>query len=75
MKTLGFGSISVDILDGGLALVRAYSPTLGHFELPLSPDELMIFLVDTSNALAEGRAEELKKRQAAELEAENKRGA
>lgn len=73
MKTLGFGSLSIDTLSDGYAILRAYSPTIGHFELPMSADEVMLFLVETSNALAKSREDELRKRQADELTKENRR--
>ena len=73
MKTMGFGSLSLDPLSGGLAILRAYSPTLGHFELPMVADEVLLFLVETSNALAACREEELRKRQEDELKVEERR--
>ena len=73
MKTTGFGELEAIPVTGGNVMVAAFSPVLGHFELVMSADELMLFLVEAGNVLALARRAETQKRAEDELQREERR--
>jgi len=60
MKTMSFGTIKVEH-KGGECILEVYSPRDGTVRLSISPDELLLFLVELSNGLYKGRLGEIKK--------------
>lgn len=73
MKTTGFGELDIEALVDGNVMLRAFSPSMGHFELPMSADELMLFLVSAGNKLADARKEIMMRQQELELQREERR--
>ena len=73
MKTTGFCTVNVDYGDKGEIYLRVSSPLVGEVDVEMSPDELMIFLVDVSNGLATGRLRELEEQIKRDLEREQRR--
>lgn len=69
MKTTSFGSINVEY-EGDICLLTISSPMDGKVTVSMSPDELMMLLVEIGNGLSTGRAEELKRRIEQELKRE-----
>lgn len=74
MKTVGFCKLEVEVNEDGNALLKAYSPADGEVAIALSGDELMLFLVEVSNKLAEVRAVEQEILERLTLERERRRG-
>lgn len=60
MKTTSFGVINVR-QEGGEIVLEVFSPLGGTVTLTLSPDELLLFLVEVANGLYEGRIGEIQK--------------
>jgi len=51
LKTIRFGKINVEPLENGDALLQVSAPGQGMVELPLTFDELLIFLVEVGNQM------------------------
>ncbi len=60
MKTTSFGTINIS-QEGGEVMLEVFSPQDGTVCLYLSPDELLIFLMEMTNGLYEGRIGEQQK--------------
>lgn len=72
MKTMGFSVLKINHNDDG-AILFASSPAQGSVEIELTPDELMLFLVEVGNGLKDARSIELNKKIRKDLEKENRR--
>ena len=60
MKTMSFGTIKIT-QEGGECTLEVYSPRDGTVCLSLSPDELLIFLMEMTNGLYDGRIGEVQR--------------
>ena len=74
MKTVGFCRLEVEVREDSTATLTAYSPTDGTVTIDLTGDELMLFLVEVGNRLADVRAVEKEIQERLALEKEKRRG-
>jgi hypothetical protein len=73
MRTMGFCKIEHKVEMDGSCVLMASCPRQGTLEIRLTPDELMILLVNISNALVDARSEERQRREERELRNEQRR--
>lgn len=73
MRTTNFDTIQMDILKDGSISLRLKDISKEEFDVSLTADEMHMFLVECSNALAEARKRELAKRKKDDLEKEMRR--
>ena len=59
MKTTSFGKINIRHEGGGEVILEVSSPSDGTVSLSMTPDEVMLFLVEVGNGLALARRIEL----------------
>ena len=59
MKTTSFGKINIRHEEGGEVILEVSSPSDGTVSLSMTPDEVMLFLVEVGNGMAEARRVEL----------------
>ena len=73
MKTRNFSTVNIDVVEDGTCYLNVYAPEDGSVSVELSPDELLIFLVEVSNGLHSGRLMEVAKVIEKELQKEQRK--
>lgn len=61
MKTISYGTITINHTKEGTAMLTVFSPVDGVVTLEITPDELLMFMVEVSNGLTVSRDIEIKR--------------